>query len=68
MTDQKDQNSIMDSDTMETLAGTLFPGEQLIDSHIYGDNTMEISDRIETYLGMTDSEKKSLFRSSPQAR
>ena len=65
MTDQRDTDSVMEypvEDRMEVLTGTLFPGEQTLDSIIDEDETMEVNERIETYLGMTDSEKKSIFQ------
>ena len=46
---------------MKVLTGTLFTGEHTLDSIIDEDDTMEVNERIETYLGMTDSENKSIF-------
>ena len=49
MTDRSDPNSVMEqpvSDTMENITGTLFTGEQSINSPINEDETMEINDRI----------------------
>ena len=68
MTDRSDPNSVMEpplDDTMENLTSTLFAGEQSINSPINEEETMEINDRIETYLGITDSEKKNIFQRHP---